>query len=246
MQSLFSEGEADKIADQNTAAAGNMAGLANTQNVNKANVDALTADRQRAPTSEGSVQVAASMVLNIQSNDTEARISDGVIIEAEGAVLVNSKNDTDGIITANSSATNSTTGVGVGVAINIVSYENISYVGASHISGSSLTVKAEIVESDSKYNLEKLLEKLMKQILEVLTVKTFVNKLIAAAKKNQADYAVDVYPYYGSDVEATLRSGVDIRHGLIGAGVYASHGYERSHMDGVYNTLKVLAGYLDV
>ena len=73
-----------------------------------------------------------------------------------------------------------------------------------------------------------------------------VGKLIAAAKKNQADYAVDVYPYYGSDVEATLRSGVDIRHGLIGAGVYASHGYERSHMDGVYNTLKVLAGYLDV
>lgn len=73
-----------------------------------------------------------------------------------------------------------------------------------------------------------------------------VGKLIAAAKKTGADYAVDVYPYYGSDVEATLRSGVDIRHGLIGAGVYASHGYERSHMDGVYNTLKVLAGYLEV
>ena len=75
---------------------------------------------------------------------------------------------------------------------------------------------------------------------------TVVGKLIAAAKKTGADYAVDVYPYYGSDVEATLRSGVDIRHGLIGAGVYASHGYERSHIDGVYNTLKVLCGYLDV
>ena len=73
-----------------------------------------------------------------------------------------------------------------------------------------------------------------------------VGKLIDAAKKTGADYAVDVYPYYGSDVEATLRSGHDIRHGLIGAGVYASHGYERSHIDGVYNTLKVLAGYLDV
>ena len=73
-----------------------------------------------------------------------------------------------------------------------------------------------------------------------------VGKLIEAAKATGADYAVDVYPYYGSDVEATLRSGVDIRHGLIGAGVYASHGYERSHIDGVYNTLKVLAGYLSV
>ena len=73
-----------------------------------------------------------------------------------------------------------------------------------------------------------------------------VGKLIAAAKATQADYAVDVYPFYGSDVEATLRAGFDIRHGLIGAGVYASHGYERSHIDGVYNTLKVLCGYLGV
>lgn len=71
-----------------------------------------------------------------------------------------------------------------------------------------------------------------------------VGKLIDAAKKTGADYAVDVYPMYGSDVETTLRSGHDIRHGLIGPGVYASHGYERSHIDGVYNTLKLLAGYL--
>jgi putative aminopeptidase FrvX len=75
---------------------------------------------------------------------------------------------------------------------------------------------------------------------------TVVGKLIEAAKKENADYAVDVYPYYGSDVEATLRAGYDIRHGLIGAGVYASHGYERSHKDGVYNTLKVLKGYLNI
>jgi len=73
-----------------------------------------------------------------------------------------------------------------------------------------------------------------------------VGKLIDAAKAMEADYAVDVYPFYGSDVEATLRAGFDIRHGLIGAGVYASHGYERSHIDGVYNTLKVLCGYLGV
>lgn len=35
-------------------------------------------------------------------------------------------------------------------------------------------------------------------------------------------------------------------HGLIGSGVYASHGYERSHMDGVLNTLKTIKGYLNV
>ena len=73
-----------------------------------------------------------------------------------------------------------------------------------------------------------------------------VGKLIDAAKKEGADYALDVYPHYGSDVEATLSAGCDIRHGLIGAGVYASHGYERSHMDGVYHTLCVLKGYLGI
>ena len=71
-----------------------------------------------------------------------------------------------------------------------------------------------------------------------------VSGLIAAAEKMGAPYAVDVYPLYGSDVEATLRAGYDIRHGLIGAGVYASHGYERSHVDGALATLKVLIGYL--
>ena len=73
-----------------------------------------------------------------------------------------------------------------------------------------------------------------------------VGKLIEAAKAEGADYAVDVYPHYGSDVEATLSAGYDIRHGLIGPGVYASHGYERSHVDGVWNTLKVLKGYLKI
>ena len=71
-----------------------------------------------------------------------------------------------------------------------------------------------------------------------------VGELIEVAKKAGADYAVDVYPFYGSDVETTLRSGYDIRHGLIGPGVYASHGYERSHMDGIANTLKLLAAYI--
>lgn len=73
-----------------------------------------------------------------------------------------------------------------------------------------------------------------------------VSGLIAAAKREGADYAVDLYPHYGSDVEATLSAGHDLRHGLIGAGVYASHGYERSHRDGVCSTLKVLKGYLEL
>jgi len=73
-----------------------------------------------------------------------------------------------------------------------------------------------------------------------------VKKLIAAAKKENAEYALDVYPFYRSDTASMLAAGYDLRHGLIGAGVYASHGYERSHKDGILNTLKVLKGYLDL
>ena len=70
-----------------------------------------------------------------------------------------------------------------------------------------------------------------------------VKGLIEAAQRSGADYAVDIYPHYGSDVEATLEAGSDLRHGLIGAGVYASHGYERSHRDGAENTLRLLIAY---
>ncbi|MEE1114192.1 MAG: peptidase M42, partial [Eubacterium sp.] len=71
-----------------------------------------------------------------------------------------------------------------------------------------------------------------------------VTILSELAKTNGLDYAIDVYPHYGSDVEATLRAGFDIRHGLIGAGVYASHNYERSHMDGVKNTFELLKAFV--
>lgn len=71
-----------------------------------------------------------------------------------------------------------------------------------------------------------------------------VTGLITAAKKLDLDYAVDVYPYYGSDADVALTAGYDVRHGLIGAGVYASHGYERSHVKGVENTFALLTGYL--
>lgn len=71
-----------------------------------------------------------------------------------------------------------------------------------------------------------------------------VTGLIKAAKDNNIDFAVDVYPFYGSDADVALTAGYDIRHGLIGAGVYASHGYERSHKDGVENTFRLICAYL--
>ena len=70
------------------------------------------------------------------------------------------------------------------------------------------------------------------------------NKFIELAKENNLAYAIDIYPFYGSDTVAALRSGNDIRGGLIGPGVHASHGMERTHYEGMENTLKLLYLYL--
>lgn len=71
-----------------------------------------------------------------------------------------------------------------------------------------------------------------------------VSNLIKVAEENKISYALDIYPYYGSDVDVTLAAGHDLKHGLIGPGVYASHGYERSHKDGINNTFQLLKAYL--
>ena len=68
--------------------------------------------------------------------------------------------------------------------------------------------------------------------------------LIELAKENKLSYAVDIYPFYGSDVSAALRGGQDIRGGLIGPGVAHSHGMERSHKEAVYNTFQLLKAYM--
>lgn len=70
-------------------------------------------------------------------------------------------------------------------------------------------------------------------------------ELIQLAKQQGLHYAVDIYPFYGSDCSAALGTGLDVRHALIGTGVAASHGYERIHREGVANTLALLAAFLE-
>ncbi len=68
--------------------------------------------------------------------------------------------------------------------------------------------------------------------------------LINLAKENKIDYVVDIFPYYGSDVSAALRSGKDIKGALIGPGVDASHGMERTNIESINNTIKLMNKYL--
>ena len=68
-------------------------------------------------------------------------------------------------------------------------------------------------------------------------------ELVALAQARGIDYALDIYPAYGSDAATALAAGHDVRFALIGAGVYASHGYERSHVKGVENTLRLIEAF---
>ena len=69
-------------------------------------------------------------------------------------------------------------------------------------------------------------------------------RLINLSKKNQLNYTVDIFPYYGSDIGAARRAGVDFKGALVGSGVSASHGMERTHIQGIENTLKLIYLYL--
>lgn len=71
------------------------------------------------------------------------------------------------------------------------------------------------------------------------------NKLIDLAKQQKLNYAVDVYPFYISDVDAALIAGYDLKHGLVGPGVASSHGYERTHYEGIENTLILLKEFIN-
>ena len=71
-----------------------------------------------------------------------------------------------------------------------------------------------------------------------------VERLLSLAKANGIDFAADVYPYYSSDVGAAWDAGADVKGGLIGPGVHASHGMERTHLKGVCATISLLCAYL--
>lgn len=64
------------------------------------------------------------------------------------------------------------------------------------------------------------------------------------AKEHNIGYQLDIYPYYGSDASAAIRSGNDIVHGLIGPGIDSSHAFERTHKDSLENTAKLLYQYV--
>lgn len=73
---------------------------------------------------------------------------------------------------------------------------------------------------------------------------TLTNRLIDTAKRVGCGYAVDVFFRYSSDAGQAVRAGHNVRTAAFGMGVYASHGVERTHIDGIQNTLRLLHAYV--
>lgn len=72
-----------------------------------------------------------------------------------------------------------------------------------------------------------------------------LRELQDAADRAGVDYVTDVFtPHYGSDGDGTVLAGYDVRHGAIGPGTANSHGYERTHLQGLDNTYRLLVSYL--
>jgi len=69
-------------------------------------------------------------------------------------------------------------------------------------------------------------------------------RLVELAETHHIPYRLDTYPHYGSDGSAYLRAGGDVRVGLIGPGVDASHAYERTHLDSLEATTLLALHYV--
>jgi len=69
-------------------------------------------------------------------------------------------------------------------------------------------------------------------------------RLTQLASEHDIPCVRDVFGYYRSDLAAAIESGADARAALLAFGVDATHGHERTHMDGLVHLAELLAIYL--
>ena len=72
------------------------------------------------------------------------------------------------------------------------------------------------------------------------------NELRQAAIDAGVDYVMDIFtPHYGTDCDPSIAAGYDLRHAAIGPGTANSHGYERTHIEGLRACFELLWAYLE-
>jgi peptidase M42 family hydrolase len=69
-------------------------------------------------------------------------------------------------------------------------------------------------------------------------------KLVQLCQTCNIDFRKDVFRYYRSDAASAIEAGHDVRTALVGFGVDASHGYERTHMSALTATARLISEYI--
>ncbi len=69
-------------------------------------------------------------------------------------------------------------------------------------------------------------------------------RLIGLAEEHGIGCVRDVFEHYRSDLAAAVESGADTRTALLAFGVDATHGFERTHIDGLVGLAQLLTVYL--
>ena len=145
-----SAGQADGQVDGLLSGAAKLAGQNKSQSVSAEKVGEAAANRQKAQTSEGSVAGAAAVAVNIQTGESRAEVLNGIDITTSGKVAVTTRNRTTAALKANASTADSEIGVGAGVAINIITLNNIAHIGDGAITAAALEVAANMKEVDDE------------------------------------------------------------------------------------------------
>ena len=139
------KGSADQQANGMLGNAANIAAMGGRADA-AANIAGDANNRQQAETSETTVTGAGALILNIQKNKSKAEIADDVDVTTAAKLTVQSQNRTEAKVVANASAVKSDTGLGIGVAINIVRMDNIARIGAGQMTAGELLVEAALAE----------------------------------------------------------------------------------------------------
>ncbi len=71
-----------------------------------------------------------------------------------------------------------------------------------------------------------------------------ISNLVDLCKENYIRYNLDIYENYCSDAISALSTGIDAKFALIGPSIYASHGYERTHIKSIEETIKLIIKYI--
>ena len=225
------KGGPDKQADGLLGGAGGIAGKYGKQDGSKIQNDAK--GRQQAETAENTLTGAGAFVLNIQKNISRAEIMDRVDLITRDKLEVKSQNRTDATIRADSSATKSDTGVGIGIAINIVKMDNIARIGSGYTEARELELAAEIAKAPAKMgtrtvqqNTSSLRTAMQKEIAEAITglIPEKYTKLAGVeittkvVSKFAGTFTAKLFEDMGLDKLIALSGGESVDQGFVNAG----------------------------